>query len=186
MRYASRFAMCHPARIHACMSVSEISFTSNERGRKRHKSLQLRPAEHTSTVNDNVSAIQMARRPRAQVNNSARNILRFAQSLVGVGVCKSLYASRQCHQPVRHLGGEESRSNAVAKNTARPKLDGQVTSEMQRCCFRGTVTGSGVFTQRTYPNARHRSCHKNTGRLFKGCLLLEKWSEPAYTVSTEP
>ena len=98
----------------------------------------------------------MTCRPRAQVDYRAGNVFGLSKSFIRVGVRKLLDSTRQRHQAIGHFRREEPRSDTVAEDAARPKLDGQISSEMQCCSFGSTVSRGGVLPKATYPNTRDR------------------------------
>lgn len=89
----------------------------------------------------------MTRSPTGQVHNCPCDILRSAQSPVGVLLCYFSLAPLQVHQSGSHLRGEEPRGDAITQYMPGPKLDRKVPSEMDRCCFGGGVSECGVLAK---------------------------------------
>lgn len=74
------------------------------------------------------------------------------------GVCRRQlsHPTTQLHQPIGHLGREESRTDAVYRNSPRAQLNRQVPAQVDNTRLTRRVSIRTLLPQRPNPQSRYR------------------------------
>lgn len=150
--------------------------------RTRYHFLQFRHQD-TAAIQNDMSTIHMPTRPRAEVHQRTRDVLRGTQSLVGVGLGQLLHATAQLHESVGHLGREEAGRDAVDEDALRSELDGQVASQVQGRGLGGGVGESRVRADGADADACDGGGDDDAGGILEGGLFAEEGGESENTTT---
>ncbi len=139
--------------------------------------LQLR-LKYTAAIQHNVAAIDMACCSRAEIYHCTGDIFWQTHSSVRAGFSELLRPTTELHEAAGHLCRKEAGRNGIAEDVLRSELESQVSREVQYSCFGSTVRERRILTERTNADASNGCRSDHARRVFKRCILSQKWCEP--------
>lgn len=108
-----------------------------------------------------------------QVDDSASNVLRLAQTAHGVVIGDLVGTARQLEETVGHLAGEETGADGVDGDVAGAQLDGQVAAEVKDGGLAGRIAVGALLAQGADTQAGNTGSDDDARRVLRGSGLLQ-------------
>jgi hypothetical protein len=133
----------------------------------------------TATIDGDLGTVDVAARPRGQVDDGAGEVLGTAQAAHGVALGVLLQTAGEVQQPGTHLGGEPAGADGVDGDVAGAQLEGEVAAQVQDGGLAGAVAKRGLRAQGADAEAGHGAGDDDAAGVLDAGALLQQGCELA-------